>query len=136
VDRKVWLGIGLFGAAVAAASFGLIYLPVALGLVVVAYVLTGIMPLSEIYDHIEWPVVVLLGSMIPLGAALAQEQHPDPWPRRQWLWRLLAHGPAVGNHRRCCGDPRDPGLLAAVIAKVFLKLIAPPCGLSWSPCCL
>jgi di/tricarboxylate transporter len=26
--------------------------------------------LSELYDHIEWPVVVLLGSMIPLGAAL------------------------------------------------------------------
>ncbi len=69
-DRKVWLGIGLFGAAVAAASFGLIYLPVALGLVVVAYVLAGIMPVADIYDQIEWPVVVLLGSMIPLGAAL------------------------------------------------------------------
>ena len=27
-------------------------------------------PLAEIYDHVEWPVVVLLGSMIPLGAAL------------------------------------------------------------------
>ncbi|MFK7876721.1 MAG: SLC13 family permease, partial [Paracoccaceae bacterium] len=29
-----------------------------------------IVPLSELYTHIEWPVVVLLGSMIPLGAAL------------------------------------------------------------------
>jgi hypothetical protein len=29
-----------------------------------------IVPLSELYDRIEWPVVVLLGSMIPLGAAL------------------------------------------------------------------
>ncbi|MEE4187187.1 MAG: SLC13 family permease, partial [Roseobacter sp.] len=46
------------------------YLPVALGIVVVAYVLTGILPLAELYSHIEWPVVVLLGSMIPLGAAL------------------------------------------------------------------
>lgn len=69
-DSKVWLAIGLFAAAVAAASFGLVYLPVALGLVVVAYLLTRIVPLSEVYDHIEWPVVVLLGSMIPLGAAL------------------------------------------------------------------
>jgi di/tricarboxylate transporter len=69
-NAKVWLAIGLFGAAVAAASFGLIYLPIALGIVVVAYVLTGIVPLSELYSHIEWPVVVLLGSMIPLGAAL------------------------------------------------------------------
>ncbi|MCV6585476.1 MAG: SLC13 family permease, partial [Marinibacterium sp.] len=49
---------------------GLIYLPVALGLVVVAYVLSGVLPIAELYDHIEWPVVVLLGSMIPLGAAL------------------------------------------------------------------
>lgn len=69
-DSKTWLAIGLFAAAVAAASFGLVYLPVALGLVVVAYVLLKILPLSELYDHIEWPVVVLLGSMIPLGAAL------------------------------------------------------------------
>ena len=69
-DSKVWLAIGLFAGAVAAASFGLIYLPVALGIVVVAYVLARIVPLSELYTHIEWPVVVLLGSMIPLGAAL------------------------------------------------------------------
>ncbi|MEP3638474.1 MAG: SLC13 family permease [Paracoccaceae bacterium] len=69
-DSKVWLAIGLFAGAVALASFGLIYLPIALGLVVVAYVLAKIVPLSELYTHIEWPVVVLLGSMIPLGAAL------------------------------------------------------------------
>ncbi|MEO0670093.1 MAG: SLC13 family permease [Pseudomonadota bacterium] len=69
-DDKVWLAIGLFAGAVIAASLGLIYLPVALGLVVVAYVLSKIVPLSELYTHIEWPVVVLLGSMIPLGAAL------------------------------------------------------------------
>ncbi len=69
-NSKVWLAIGLFAAAVAAASFGLIYLPIALGLVVVAYVLAKIVPLAELYTHIEWPVVVLLGSMIPLGAAL------------------------------------------------------------------
>ncbi len=69
-NSKVWLAIGLFAGAVALASFGLVYLPIALGLVVVAYVLAKIVPLSELYTHINWPVVVLLGSMIPLGAAL------------------------------------------------------------------
>lgn len=69
-NDKTWLAIAMFGAAVLAASVGLLYLPVALGLVVVGYVLTKILPVAEIYDHIEWPVVVLLGSMIPLGAAL------------------------------------------------------------------
>ncbi|GGD26815.1 SLC13 family permease [Sinisalibacter lacisalsi] len=68
--NKVWLAIGLFGAAVAAASLGLVYLPVALGIVVLGFVFIGVLPLRELYDHVEWPVVVLLGSMIPLGSAL------------------------------------------------------------------
>ena len=69
-EKKVWLAIGMFAAAVAAASFGLVYLPVALGMVTVGFVLTKILPIAEIYDHVSWPVVVLLGSMIPLGSAL------------------------------------------------------------------
>ena len=69
-NSKVWLAIGMFAGAVVAVSMGLIYLPIALGIVVIAYVLAKIVPLSELYTHIEWPVVVLLGSMIPLGAAL------------------------------------------------------------------
>jgi di/tricarboxylate transporter len=69
-EGKVWWAIAMFAAAVTAASLGLIYLPVALGLVVVGMVLTKILPIREIYDHVEWPVVVLLGSMIPLGQAL------------------------------------------------------------------
>ncbi|WP_424975462.1 SLC13 family permease [Dinoroseobacter sp. S124A] len=67
---KTWAAIGLFAGAVAAAALGLVYLPVALGLVAMAYVLLRILPVAELYTHIEWPVVVLLGSMIPLGAAL------------------------------------------------------------------
>ncbi|WP_435138448.1 SLC13 family permease [Pseudopelagicola sp. nBUS_19] len=69
-NSKIWMAISLFLVAVMAASVGLIYLPIALGLVVVAYVVTKIVPISELYTHIEWPVVILLGSMIPLGAAL------------------------------------------------------------------
>ncbi|SDZ09681.1 Di-and tricarboxylate transporter [Jannaschia faecimaris] len=69
-NKKIWPAALLFGGAVIAASFGLVDLTVALGVVVVGYVLTRIVPLAELYDHIEWPVVVLLGSMIPLGAAL------------------------------------------------------------------
>ena len=69
-EKKVWLAIGMFAAAVLAASVGLLYLPIALGLVVIGFILTKILPISEIYNHISWPVVVLLGSMIPLGSAL------------------------------------------------------------------
>ena len=71
-SKKACLAAGLFAAAIAAASFGLVYLPIALGCVVALYVFTGIVPVRDVYDHVEWPVVVLLGSMIPLGAALEQ----------------------------------------------------------------
>jgi di/tricarboxylate transporter len=69
-DTKTWASIGLFAGAVLLASLGVIDLAIALGLVVIAYVLMRVIPLRELYDHVEWPVVVLLGSMIPLGQAL------------------------------------------------------------------
>jgi di/tricarboxylate transporter len=68
--KKAGLAVAIFAAAVALASFGVLYLPVALGIAVVLMVLTGIMPLRQLYESIEWPVIVLLGSMIPIGVAL------------------------------------------------------------------
>lgn len=68
--RRAWLATGIFAAAIAVASFGGLYLAVALAIVVVAYVALDIVPIQEVYHQVEWPVIVLLGSMIPLGAAL------------------------------------------------------------------
>ena len=68
--EKAWLAVGIFAAAIAAASFGLVYLPIALGCVVALYVLLSIVPLRDVYTSVEWPVIVLLGSMIPIGGAL------------------------------------------------------------------
>ena len=68
--EKVWLAVGIFAAAIAAASFGYVYLPVALGCVAALYVLLKIVPIRDVYTSIEWPVLVLLGSMIPIGGAL------------------------------------------------------------------
>jgi di/tricarboxylate transporter len=67
---KAWLAVGVFSAAILAASFGIVYLPIALGSVVALMALFNIVPLREIYDSIEWPVIVLLGCMIPIGSAL------------------------------------------------------------------
>jgi di/tricarboxylate transporter len=68
--RMIWPAVGIFAGAVVAASLGLVDLTVALAVVVTIYALSRIVPLQEIYDHVEWPIVVLLASMIPLGAAL------------------------------------------------------------------
>ena len=70
--RRAGLATGIFAAGIIAASFGWLYLAVALAIVVAAYVALDIVPIQEVYNHIEWPVIVLLGSMIPLGAALEQ----------------------------------------------------------------
>ncbi|MDX1345291.1 MAG: SLC13 family permease, partial [Sedimenticolaceae bacterium] len=34
------------------------------------YLLLGILPVRRLYDEIDWPVIVLLGAMIPVGQAL------------------------------------------------------------------
>ena len=68
--HKAWLAAGIFAAAIVLASTGILYLPIALAIVVAAYVLLNILPARQVYDSIEWPVIVLLGSMIPLGVAL------------------------------------------------------------------
>mgnify|MGYP001816696608 CR=1 FL=1 len=67
---KAWWAVGIFTTAIAVASFGWVYLPVALGCVAAAYILLNIVPLRDVYTSIEWPVIVLLGSMIPIGGAL------------------------------------------------------------------
>ncbi len=70
--HKAWLAIGIFATAIALASFGLVYLAVALAAAVVLMVLFKIISLHEIYEAVEWPVIVLLGSLIPIGTALEE----------------------------------------------------------------
>lgn len=68
--HKAWLAVSLFAAAIVSASIGILYLPIALAAVVACYVIFNIVPARHVYDAIEWPVIVLLGSMIPIGGAL------------------------------------------------------------------
>ena len=68
--QKAWLSIGLFAAAILAASFGLVYLPVALAACVVLYLLLKVLSLSQAYDAIQGSVLILLASLIPIAVAL------------------------------------------------------------------
>jgi di/tricarboxylate transporter len=68
--QKAGLAVLIFGTAVLLASVGVLYLPIALGIAVVLMVLTGIIPMRQMYESVEWSVIVLLGSMIPIGVAL------------------------------------------------------------------
>ena len=67
---KAWLAVGIFATAIVLASYGVVYLPVALGCVAALMVILNIVPLRDLYQSVEWPVIVLLGCMIPIGSAL------------------------------------------------------------------
>ena len=64
-----WI-IGIFATAIALASFGILTIPIALGLAIATLVVTNMLPPRELYDGIDWPVIVLLGALIPVGTAL------------------------------------------------------------------
>lgn len=59
-----------FLLAIAATALGLMPIQLALGIATVVMAITRVIPIREFYDGVDWPVVVLLGAMIPLGAAL------------------------------------------------------------------
>lgn len=64
------LPVAIFAAAITASAFGLVTVPIAFVSACVALVLTQCISVNEIYGGIEWPVIVLLGAMIPVGQAL------------------------------------------------------------------
>lgn len=59
-----------FVLAILATALGLIPIQLALGIATVVMAVTKVVPIREFYDGVDWPVVVLLGAMIPLGGAL------------------------------------------------------------------
>lgn len=65
-----WRAPAIFALAILTAAFGLVPFQIALGSAVVLLVGSGTLALRDLYTAIEWPVIVLLGSMIAIGEAL------------------------------------------------------------------
>ena len=68
--RKAVATIGVFGLAVLLASLKLVALPIALSVAALLVVLMNVVPMRDLYDAVDWPVIVLLAGMIPVGGAL------------------------------------------------------------------
>ena len=62
--------LGIFGVCIALSAIGVLPIQTTLGIAVILMVLFQIVPVRELYDGIDWPVIVLLGAMIPVGGAL------------------------------------------------------------------
>lgn len=69
-SQRVLSALGLFGAALALTALNLVPVQVAFVACALAMVLAGFVTLREAYNSVEWPVIVLLGAMIPVGEAL------------------------------------------------------------------
>lgn len=69
---KAGLSIGVFVLAVALAVIGLVPLSIALGGAVISYIALGLVSGREVYTSVEWKVIVLLASLIPLAEAFAR----------------------------------------------------------------
>ncbi|MBN1634028.1 MAG: SLC13 family permease [Ignavibacteria bacterium] len=68
--KRIVLALAIFGIAIALILSGIVKVQIAFTIAALFMVLTKIIPLREIYTSIDWPVIVLLGAMLPVGAAL------------------------------------------------------------------
>jgi di/tricarboxylate transporter len=67
--RKALLAIGIFAAGIAASVIGWLPLSVALAAIVAVFAMLNIVTPTDIYGAVEWPIIVLLACLIPLGTA-------------------------------------------------------------------
>ncbi|MCG8464700.1 MAG: SLC13 family permease [Xanthomonadales bacterium] len=72
--NRVSLALAIFGGAILISALGWMSTSITFAMAAMAYVLTRILPVNEMYEHVDWSVVVLLGAMFPLGMALEQTE--------------------------------------------------------------
>jgi di/tricarboxylate transporter len=77
-ERKVRLGtarggflaVAILATAMVATATGLVPVAVAFFSAAALVIITGALPVREAYDHIEWPILVMLGALIPVSDSL------------------------------------------------------------------
>lgn len=92
--RKGLLPLAILGVAMLATATG--YVPVAIAFFAAAAltVLSGALPVREAYDHVEWPILVMLGALIPVSDTLRTTGTTDLIG--EWLSHFGATLPAWG----------------------------------------
>jgi len=92
--RKVALPVIALAAAVTLAATELVPVALAFTGAAVALALLRVITLREIYDSIEWPILILLGALIPVGEAVHDTGATELIA--QWLSHVAAVMPAMG----------------------------------------
>ena len=79
-DRAIWkmyFTIGVFLMSIILTTLGVFPVQVSFSVAAITLVLSKIITPREFYDAIEWPSIIMLGSLIPLGIALSQSGGAD-----------------------------------------------------------
>ena len=69
-SKRGWLPILILAVAMGATATG--YVPVAVAFFAAAglVMITGALPVREAYEHVEWPILIMLGALIPVSDSL------------------------------------------------------------------
>lgn len=68
--RRIALSLVIFMTALGVAAAGLVPVSVAFMTAVVVMLMAKLLSLREAYESVDWPIIILLGAMIPVGEAL------------------------------------------------------------------
>ena len=91
--RRAVMVTVIMALAITGAAFGLLPAAVSFAAGVLACMALRVIPLRGVYDAVDWPVVVLLGAMIPVAGVMAATGAADLIARV--LLENVAHGSAV-----------------------------------------
>ncbi|MCW5753150.1 MAG: SLC13 family permease [Phycisphaeraceae bacterium] len=69
VDRR-WRALAIFLAAIVSVAVGWLSAPVAFAAGALLMVLSGVLSLRQAYAAMDWPILILLAAMIPVGLAI------------------------------------------------------------------
>ncbi len=67
---RVFAAIAIAGLALVSTAFGIFPVEIAAMLAALAMGAAGLVTLRDTYESIDWPVLILLGAMLPVGSAL------------------------------------------------------------------
>ncbi len=68
-SKQVIKSLTIFIAAILIATFNILPIQISLTMAATAMVLTRLISIREVYENIDWSVIILLGAMIPVGMA-------------------------------------------------------------------
>src|SRR5215218_5593484 len=68
--RRRWITVTILGVTVLIVALNFAPVPIAFFSAAVAMVLFGALPIRDAYEAIEWPILIMLGALIPVSEAI------------------------------------------------------------------